>query len=413
MFNIAKEFAPPFKLIVPYFIMGIIFYALCMGTLFLFDVASLTYEHIYIKAWVHLFLVGFVIFIIVGAMAQLIPVVLEIGHYRVELFYVIFPFLVLGLVFLLSGFIADPTMLPYGGVLLLLAFGLYLFNLLMTLKEVKKLTLVVKSVAVANAFLAIGLIFGLLMALNYAGIIVIDMSAFLKAHVYLLICGYITLTVMGISLVLVPMFGLSHGFNDQSIVLSIYLLATSVIIVMVASIFELSFFEYFGYFTTVVAYVLYVYQIAIIYKNRARKESDIWAKSMIFAFVMLVISLGFIVAYFIKPNQAYLLVSGFLFFVGFLGFIITAHLYKIVPFLVWFHRFSPLVGKQKVPMMADMVPKKSAHYQFVFSTFGTLLCAVALLFGQDVMLKMGASFLVVGTMFLLGSLYYMLSFKGK
>jgi hypothetical protein len=304
-------------------------------------------------------------------------------------------------------------MLPYGGVLLLLAFGLYLFNLLMTLKEVKKLTLVVKSVAVANAFLAIGLIFGLLMALNYGGIIVIDMSAFLKAHVYLLICGYITLTVMGISLVLVPMFGLSHGFNDQSIVLSIYLLATSVVIVVVASIFELSFFEYFGYFTTVVAYVLYVYQIAIIYKNRARKESDIWAKSMIFAFVMLVISLGFIVAYFIKPNQAYLLVSGFLFFVGFLGFIITAHLYKIVPFLVWFHRFSPLVGKQKVPMMADMVPKKSAHYQFVFSTFGTLLCAVALLFGQDVMLKMGASFLVVGTMFLLGSLYYMLSFKGK
>ncbi|PKN14821.1 MAG: hypothetical protein CVU67_03660 [Deltaproteobacteria bacterium HGW-Deltaproteobacteria-24] len=413
MFNIAKEFAPPFKLIVPYFIMGMIFYALCMGTLFLFDAASLTYEHIYIKAWVHLFLVGFVIFIIVGAMAQLIPVVLEIGHYHVELFYVIFPFLVLGLVFLLSGFIADPTMLPYGGVLLLLAFGLYLFNLLMTLKEVKKLTLVVKSVAVANAFLAIGLIFGLLMALNYAGIIVIDMSAFLKAHVYLLICGYITLTVMGISLVLVPMFGLSHGFNDQSIVLSIYLLATSVVIVVVASIFELSFFEYFGYFTTVVAYVLYVYQIAIIYKNRARKESDIWAKSMIFAFVMLVISLGFIVAYFIKPNQAYLLVSGFLFFVGFLGFIITAHLYKIVPFLVWFHRFSPLVGKQKVPMMADMVPKKSAHYQFVFSTFGTLLCAVALLFGQDVMLKMGASFLVVGTMFLLGSLYYMLSFKGK
>lgn len=413
MFNIAKEFAPPFKLIVPYFIMGIIFYALCMGTLFLFDVASLTYEHIYIKAWVHLFLVGFVIFIIVGAMAQLIPVVLEIGHYHVELFYVIFPFLVLGLVFLLSGFIADPTMLPYGGVLLLLAFGLYLFNLLMTLKEVKKLTLVVKSVAVANAFLAIGLIFGLLMALNYAGIIVIDMFAFLKAHVYLLICGYITLTVMGISLVLVPMFGLSHGFNDQSIVLSIYLLATSIVIVVVASIFELSFFEYFGYFITVVAYVLYVYQIAIIYKNRARKESDIWAKSMIFAFVMLVISLGFIVAYFIKPNQAYLLVSGFLFFVGFLGFIITAHLYKIVPFLVWFHRFSPLVGKQKVPMMADMVPKKSAHYQFVFSTFGTLLCAVALLFGQDVMLKMGASFLVVGTMFLLGSLYYMLSFKGK
>lgn len=134
---------------------------------------------------------------------------------------------------------------------------------------------------------------------------------------------------------------------------------------------------------------------------------------MIFAFICLVVSLGFIVAYFIKPNQAYLLVSGFLFFMGFLGFIITAHLYKIVPFLVWFHRFSILVGKQKVPMMADMVPKRSAYFQFVFTSLGTLICAMALLFGQDALLKAGASFLVVGMFYLLGSLYYMLNFKGK
>ncbi len=283
----------------------------------------------------------------------------------------------------------------------------------MTLKRVKKFTLVVKSVIIANLFLAIGLILGIMMALNYAGIIHIEMPLFLKAHVYLLICGYITLTIMGISLILVPMFGLSHGFNDQSIVLSIYLLSSSIIIVVIASFFKLTFFEYFGYFITVVAYILYVYQIAIIYKNRARKESDIWSKSVIFAFICLVVSLGFIIAYFIKPNQAYLLVSGFLFFMGFLGFIITAHLYKIVPFLVWFHRFSILVGKQKVPMMADMVPKRSAYFQFVFTNLGTLICAMALLFGQDALLKAGASFLVVGMFYLLGSLYYMLNFKGK
>lgn len=413
MFNISKEFAPPFKLIVPYFIMGVIFYALCMGTLFLFDGSMLSYEYISIKAWVHLFLLGFVIFIIVGAMAQLIPVVLEIGHYSVELFYIIFPILTLGLILLLSGFVIDSAILPYGGSFVFVGFALYLINLFMTLKRVKKFTLVVKSVIIANLFLAIGLILGIMMALNYAGMIHIEMPLFLKAHVYLLICGYITLTVMGISLILVPMFGLSHGFNDQSIVLAIYLLSSSVLIVVVASFFKLAFFEYFGYFITVVAYLLYVYQMAIIYKNRARKESDIWSKSMIFAFICLVFSLFFIVAYFIKPNQAYLLVSGFLFFVGFLGFIITAHLYKIVPFLVWFHRFSSLVGKQKVPMMADMVPKKSASFQFVFTSVGTLFCTLSLLFSQDVLLKAGASFLVIGMMYLIGSLYYMLNFKGK
>ncbi|MFA7091663.1 MAG: hypothetical protein WC149_07410, partial [Arcobacteraceae bacterium] len=147
--------------------------------------------------------------------------------------------------------------------------------------------------------------------------------------------------------------------------------------------------------------------------QRVRKESDIWAKSMIVSFVTLVIAILFIVAYFINAKENYLLVSGFLFFVGFLGFIITAHLYKIVPFLVWFHRFSPLVGKQKVPLLADMVPKKSAYYQFVFTVLGTIFTALALLFSEDILFKMGGSFLVVGTLFLLGSVYFMLNFKGK
>lgn len=413
MFNIAKEFAPPFKLITPYFFVGVFFYALSVGALFFFNASSLDVMNISIKAWIHLFLVGFVIFIILGAMAQLIPVVLEIGHFKVELFYWIFPFLVVGLAILLLGFIFKIALLPYGGALILLGFLIYLFNLFMTLKNVNKYTIVVKSVLIANLFLVLGLIFGFIMALNYAGILSVDMNSFLKSHVYLLLCGYITITVMGISLVLVPMFGLSHGFNEQPIVLSIYLLSASIIIVVVSSLLKWEFIEYFGYFTSLVAYILYIYQIVIIYKTRARKENDIWVKSMMFSFVMLIFSIVFCIAFLVKPNNNYILVSGFLFFMGFLGFIITAHLYKIVPFLVWFHRFSALVGKQKVPMLADMVPKKSAHFQFIFTSIGTVCVSLALLFGEDSLLKMGASFLVVGTMFLLGSLYYMFSFKGK
>lgn len=413
MFNIAKEFAPPFKLIVPYFVAGLFFYLLSMGAIFLLDVSTIHVTHLDIKAWIHLFLLGFVILIIVGAMAQLIPVVLEIGHFKVELFYLIFPCLFLGIILLVSGFIVHPLLLSLGGILVLFGFLIYLFNLFMTLKRVKKFSIVVKSVVIANLFLLFGLIIGFIMALSYAGIISIDIHALLKAHVYMLICGYVTITVMGISLVLVPMFGLSHGFNDQAIIVSVYLLSISIIIVVISSLFKLGFFEYFGYFLSLVSYGLYVYQIAIIYQQRARKEIDIWAKSMIFSFIALIGTMVFIVAYFIYPKENYLLVSGFLFLAGFLGFIITAHLYKIVPFLVWFHRFSPLVGKQKVPMLAQMVPKKSAHYQFVFTCIGTVSVSLALLFGEESLLKMGASFLVVGAMFLMGSLYYMFSFEGK
>lgn len=413
MFNIAKEFAPPFKLITPYFFIGLFFYTMSVGTLFFFDASTLDVVNISLKAWVHLFLVGFVIFIILGAMAQLIPVVLEIGHFKVELFYFIFPLLGLGVFLLLLGFIYDVACLPFGGSLIVLAFLIYLINLFMTLRSVTKYTIVIKSVFISNIFLLLGLLFGLIMALNYVGIITVDMQSFLKSHVYMLICGYITITVMGISLVLVPMFGLSHGFNEQPIIFSIYLMSSSVLVVVVSSLLKWGFIEHFGYFIGVVSYVLYIYQIAIIYKSRVRKENDIWVKSMIFSFFALIVSLLFSVAFFIKPSSNYILVSGFLFLMGFLGFIITAHLYKIVPFLVWFHRFSSLVGKQKVPMLADMVPKKSAHYQFMFSVIGTVCVSLSLLFKDDSLLKMGASFLVVGAIFLLGSIYFMFSFKGK
>jgi hypothetical protein len=74
-------------------------------------------------------------------------------------------------------------------------------------------------------------------------------------------------------------------------------------------------------------------------------------------------------------------------FIGFLSPIITAHLYKIVPFLVWFHRFASLVGKQKVPMLADMVPIKSSNFGFVFYFIGFILSLIAFSLSSDILFK--------------------------
>ena len=99
------------------------------------------------------------------------------------------------------------------------------------------------------------------------------------------------------------------------------------------------------------------------------------------------------------------------FFYGFFAFLITGHIYKIVPFLVWFERFSPLVGKQKVPMLADMVPYRSSQAQFVFSSVGVILVTVAIIIQSDKLMSAGASFLVVGAFAFLRSLLYMINFK--
>ena len=98
-------------------------------------------------------------------------------------------------------------------------------------------------------------------------------------------------------------------------------------------------------------------------------------------------------------------------FSGFIAFVIIGHLYKIVPFLVWFERFSPLVGKQKVPMLADMVPVKDANYQFIFASVGVVISSLGLLFMSDMIFKAGASFICVASVFLLKNLLFMIRFK--
>ena len=101
----------------------------------------------------------------------------------------------------------------------------------------------------------------------------------------------------------------------------------------------------------------------------------------------------------------------FLITFGFFTFLIIAHLYKIVPFLVWFDKFAPLVGKEKIPMLKDMIPDKSSLYQFYFTSSGIIICAIAFLLNSDTIFKAGASFLFVGAIFLFSNLIYMIRFK--
>ena len=73
--------------------------------------------------------------------------------------------------------------------------------------------------------------------------------------------------------------------------------------------------------------------------------------------------------------------------------------------------FSLLVGKQKVPMLADMVPYKSTQAQFVFSGFGVIFVTLAILFENTELINAGASFLVIGAFAFLRSVFYMINFK--
>jgi hypothetical protein len=409
MFNISKDFAPPFKMIEPFFMTGAIFYFL--GTLFLlFLHPSNGHLDFAIVGWAHWFMLGFVMMVIFGAMAQLVPVVVEVGHFSVDMYYVIFPTLLVGTLLMVVGFWWLPVVLPYGGLLVLVSMVTFLAETLLTLKRAARMTLTVKSVLVSNIFLTLAIVIGFLMSLAIGGDTALDINRWIGTHVVLVLGGYVTLTIIGLSMILLPMFGLSHGFDWRPVERSFWLMTGGVSGHLFATMVGWSFLAYMAMVVMYVAVGFYIYQIYIIYGTRARKAHDIYAKSMYVGYASLSLSalLG-ILTLLVESEQIVLAAVWFL-IMGFVAFLVNGHLYKIVPFLVWFERYSPLVGKEKVPMLHEMFPAKKADYQFWFSTVGMVIAGTGLLFGSETLFKGGVSLLVVGAGFMLSSVKFMLSF---
>jgi hypothetical protein len=409
MTPVSRDFAPPLSLIAPFFKYGVLFYLLSMMALLSFD-PIFSYQQMDVAGWIHLFLLGFVMMIIFGAMAQLIPVVLEVGHAVVDVYYIILPLLGIGAVIMVTGFWLMPALLPYGGLLVLVAMLIFAFENIVTLKKTEIRTLTVKTVAWSNGYLLLGILTGFAIALGLSGDLGINVSLILKAHVYAVLGGYVVLTIMGLSLILIPMFSLAHGFDETAINRAFKLVITGVGIVFIGALIAQEWLMMLGYLINTVGIFFYMWQIYIIAKLTVRKELDVWAKSMIFAFVALILSIVLGLLYFLTDIESILHASVWFMLLGFISSFITGHLYKIVPFLVWFERFAPLVGKEKVPMLHEMYSKEGANLMFLFTASGVILGGFGLLFESDILFKAGGSFLFTGAIFLYITMKKMLAY---
>ncbi|BCD68891.1 hypothetical protein [Nitratiruptor sp. YY09-18] len=413
MFNISKDFAPPFSLIVPFFIAGVLFFVASAIAL-LFYTPHFSYLELKVAGWVHLFLVGYVMMIIFGAMAQLVPVVLETGHFSVDWYYLLFPILLVGVLGLVSGFWLSPLLLSFGGLLVLVAMIIFAVEVMLTVKKSTINTFTMQAVKYSNIFLLVGILSGFLMALTLSGFMGVRVESVLKFHVFAVLGGYVLLTIYGISLVLLPMFGLAHGFDEKPVRYAMWSMVAAVVTLFFGVLFAWHFLQVVGYLLGFVSVALYFYQVYLIYKTRVRKEREIWYMSMLFGYGSFAFAFLLGVLYLLSGMESErFLYSGVWFLFVFFMFLINGHLYKIVPFLVWFHRFSELVGKQKVPMLHEMYPKKQASFEFWFTAIGSLLVGLGLLVQSGQIFKAGGSFLVVGALFLLSSLFWMIKFRSE
>jgi len=86
---------------------------------------------------------------------------------------------------------------------------------------------------------------------------------------------------------------------------------------------------------------------------------------------------------------------------GWAGLVMHGMLGRIVPFLVWFHRFSPLAGLQPIPSMKSLLPDAHAELGLRLHVTSLLLVLCGLLFAQDLVLRAGGAAVALTALVLL------------
>lgn len=403
--SIASAYSPPFRIVAKYFISAIVSFVL-MNFILMINYNDVNGHHFQPKilSITHIATLGFITMIIFGAMFQLVPVVLEVKLFSTilaEIQFWIYTFGVIGLVYKFWYFGSELSFtLP--AILLNIAMFILAFNIIASMIKVKNWNITGTFLAAAIFWLIVTAIAGILLAVNLDHpYIKINHLQYLNLHANVALIGWVTMVIMGVSFKLIPMFTLSHGYELTLakwafVLINFGLLGINWIMHYVdTGIYNLI----FGIAITV-GLILYLIQIYIIFKKRVRRKLDIGLKFSAVSFSMLGLStlLGFSFLFIEYENITNLtLVYGFMIIVAYISTLIVGQMYKIVPFLVWYHKYSSKIGIEKVPILKEMFSEKLAELNLYLMLVGIIISVLSFLSQINILLLIGFVLLFISS----------------
>ncbi len=332
----------------------------------------------------HLVTLGWITMTIMGAMFQLVPVITEQSLFSERMARFIFYVYLAGVVWLVSAFAINAPPGPGAG-LVSSAVLLFLADSALTMRGMKKPDLAVWYVVAAMAFLFVTLMTGSLAAAGLHRIVVDNPLALLYLHIAGAGIGWVCFIIIGFSFRLIPMFILSHGYDESYGWTSLVLLTAGLLMLMLNFVLRLVIPGISGIYwlglagggVILAGIISYLVQMRLIFSQRARRQIEpaIWFALCATGYLLLAGLTGVWMLAFrhsFRVEVVYV-VFGLL---GFAGMYIIGMMHKIVPFLQWYNKYSSKIGLEKVPMTKDMISERLTWIQlFVFN--GTILLMVA------------------------------------
>lgn len=390
----------PLWLPLPFLISGVIGAALFGALLpWVAPQAILAPGYPHVLALVHTATLGWLTMIIMGASLQLAPVILTSPLRATRLARWHYAVYLPGVALLVTGFwFWRLPLLIAGGSLVVLAVAHYAVILGATLLHARRHTqarpLTARYLTASLIYLCLVVSLGLTAALNLSlGFLGAGTNRLLLAHITLGVVGWLSCTLIGVSYTLVRLFALVHSHNDRLGRMVFALLNGG--IVGMAGGFALAWLplEIAGGLLLVAAVWLFAWDYAQMLRQRKRKLLDATQHHGIAAvgYLAVVVSLGVAAALLGWNSPRLFATLGLAALVGWLGQSTLGYLYKIVPFLIWQSRYGALVGRQKVPLMRDLVRQRWATISFWLVNGALPLVAITALLGWTVPLQVAAA----------------------
>lgn len=388
--------SPAFRLPVQHFLAGLAF--LLAGAFGLVvvapDLSAGSFSHPRVVAVAHLFTLGWITTSIQGALYQFLPVALGQPIRWRRLADVSFALYTPGLaLFIASLAVGSHTPMLVGVGLFASGLLVFLANLAATLKRCRERNLTWWALVGASVFLLATTVLGASLAGNLRwGYLGSERFLAIGVHLHVAVAGWVMLVVIGVAHRLLPMFLLSHGASERPGRLALGLTAGGTASLLAFHHWLVPVVKWSIAAMLAAGLVAFVVQARLFFRHRKRPVIDPGLRLAALAMGGFALALGvapLVVAWGVSAPR---LATGYviLLIVAGLSLFVAGHFYKILPFLIWFHRFGPLVGRAEVPRVLDLYSARVAGVVAGLLASGAFGLAGATLIGSPGLTRLAA-----------------------
>lgn len=385
--GMASAMAPPFLLPGEHFAAALGF--LILGALGLVWTAPDLVQGLFplprVAGVTHLFTLGWITTSILGALYQFLPVALGVPIRSERWAHLSFWLYVPGLAVFVGGLLLQRTtvMLP-GAALFGVGLVVFFVNLSATLASAKDRGLTWWSLLGAALSLGATILIGITLAANLRwGFLGGSRFFALGVHIHLALAGWVLLVVIGVAHRLLPMFLLSHGASEwPGRIAAVLVGGGSLGLMLLYHVIPLGAVWLPGLLIGGGA-LAFIVQARLYFRHRVKRALDPGLRLAGIAVLFLLLGLILAPIALLRGLAAPSLMVGYLttVIIGGFSLFVVAHYYKIVPFLVWYHRFGPVAGKRPVPRVADLYSARTAMIAVILLAIGALGLTLGILAG--------------------------------